>query len=122
MKVYILAAAIAATGALRLSSEMSSQEKLYELMNAGEPRPFDDEMVQLTRHKGRPRPIYDADGDGVEDNVKKTYKELDDFYYPCQFGSVDEINNTHHGNLPGHVQKYWYDKEGEPTPGKFSLV
>ena len=67
-----------------------------------------------------PRRIYDEDGDGVEDNVEKTYDELDDFYYPHAFGPVDEINNTHHGNLPGHVNLEWdIRKEIEPQPSKF---
>ena len=28
------------------------------------------------------RKIYDLDGDGVEDNVKRSRDELDRFYYP----------------------------------------
>ena len=70
-----------------------------------------------------PRKIYDEDGDGVEDNVPKSYDELDDFYYPNQFGPVDEINNTHHGNLPGHVRLEWdMVHEVEPQASKFSLA
>ena len=51
------------------------------------------------------RPIYDADGDGVEDNVHKTHDELDRFYDPAVFRTADDLYNTHHGNLPGHVRK-----------------
>lgn len=58
------------------------------------------------------RPIYDADGDGVEDNVKKTYEELDRFYEPAVYGVAEDIYNTHHGNLPGHVRKAEY--QGAP--------
>ena len=69
-----------------------------------------------------PRRIYDADGDGVEDNVHKTADELDDFYDPNRFGDVDEINNTHHGNLPGHVRMEFDLKESEPQPSKFQRL
>ena len=56
------------------------------------------------------RQIYDLDGDGVEDNVKRTRDELDDFYYPNQFGDAgDDIYNTHHGNLPGHLRLEEYE-------------
>ena len=54
--------------------------------------------------------IYDADGDGVEDNVKRSRDELDRFYYPNQYGDAgDDIHNTHHGNLPGHLQLENYE-------------
>ena len=66
----------------------------------------------LTMLDGSMRPIYDEDGDGVEDNVKKTRDELDRFYEPAVFGVAEEIHNTHHGNMPGHVRKAEY--EGEP--------
>ena len=58
------------------------------------------------------RPIYDEDGDGVEDNVKKTREELDRFYDPNVYNEADDLYNTHHGNLPGHVRKAEY--EGAP--------
>ena len=63
------------------------------------------------------RQIYDLDGDGVEDNVKRSRDELDDFYYPNQFGDAgDDIYNTHHGNLPGHLRLEEY--EHAPTQVK----
>ena len=43
------------------------------------------------------------DDDGVHDNVKKTQGELDKFGKPV-FHPVEEIHNTRHGNLPGHVR------------------
>ena len=56
------------------------------------------------------RRIYDLDGDGVEDNVKRSRDELDRFYYPNQFGDAgDDIHNTHHGNLPGHLRLEEYE-------------
>ena len=65
--------------------------------------PEDLENVMISWRRGANR-ITDEDGDGVEDNVKLTHFELDDFYYPTVFNTADEINNTHHGNLPGHRQ------------------
>merc|ERR1740130_113760 len=63
------------------------------------------------------RKIYDLDGDGVEDNVKRSRDELDDFYYPNQFGDAgDDVYNTHHGNLPGHLRLEEY--ETAPTQVK----
>ena len=108
---------LSSSQAIRLSSESSQQEKLYKFIKEDEEKPSDDSFVQYHKRK-----IYDADGDGVEDNIKKSYSELDDFYWPCQFGAVDEINNTHHGNLPGHVNLEWdLVHEVEPQPSKFTL-
>ena len=61
-------------------------------------------LTMLDGSLRRPRRIYDADGDGVEDNVEKTREELDRFYIPQVFGPAEELHNTHHGNLPGHVR------------------
>ena len=72
----------------------------------------DGTLMALTRgrvSKITKRRIYDADGDGVEDNVEKTRDELDRFYEPAVFGVAEEINNTHHGNLPGHVRLEEYE-------------
>ena len=118
--ICLMAATAAVCQAVRLDS--SAQEKLYEYMQLAEmEQPADATLLQGNPYK--PRKIYDADGDGVEDNVEKTYDELDDFYYPNQFGPVDEINNTHHGNLPGHVQLEWdMRKETEPEASKWRLT
>ena len=62
---------------------------------------------------GAGRQIYDKDGDGVEDNVHRTREELDRFYLPNNFHPVEDIYNTKHGNLPGHVRKSEY--EGRPN-------
>ena len=66
---------------------------------------------------GSMRPIYDADGDGVEDNVKKTRDELDRFYEPAVYGVAEDIYNTHHGNLPGHVRKAEYQDSPKSHQG-----
>jgi len=48
------------------------------------------------------RRIIDADGDGVEDNRKIDRYQLDKFYKPAVFHPVEEMHNTHNGELPGH--------------------
>ena len=58
--------------------------------------------------------IFDADGDGVEDNVQYTHGELDDFFFPTNFNSAEDIYNTRHGNYPGHRQKEFYDAQAIP--------
>ena len=77
-----------------------------------------EENLEWRKWGGKPRKIYDADGDGVEDNVEKTREELDRFEIPV-FGVVEDIHNTHHGNMPGHVrasefedQPAYYDPYG----------
>ena len=74
----------------------------------------------MTTVDGQMRPIYDADGDGVEDNVKKTRDELDRFYEPANFHPAEDIYNTQHGNLPGHIRKA--EHEAAPTSHFGDLV
>ena len=106
----------------RTPEEKSKWVNPLSVMDTG----HDDESVVLQLTDGsnvkvdpktnmvqRKRRIYDADGDGVEDNVEKTYDELDRFYIPFVFGPAEEMHNTHHGNLPGHVRLE--EHEGEPT-------
>ena len=90
-------------GSLR-EATTKKQKKSHKNREAG---------VVLTMLNGSMRPIYDEDGDGVEDNVHKTRDELDRFYDPAVFGVAEEIHNTHHGNLPGHVRKSEYEAEPE---------
>ena len=52
--------------------------------------------------------IYDEDGDGVEDNKVFTSHQLDKFYKPNNFFPIEDVYNTRHGNLPGHIQRYFY--------------
>merc|ERR1711937_945397 len=60
------------------------------------------------------RAIYDEDGDGLEDNVYYTSKQLDKFYKPNNYFPTENIYNTRHGNLPGHIQAYFYRGQSEP--------
>ena len=50
------------------------------------------------------RPIIDADGDGVEDNVAKTQHELDRFRKMVYSAPVEDLHNTRNGELPGHIR------------------
>lgn len=54
------------------------------------------------RTKVVPRKIIDADGDGVEDNRAVSRKWLDKFGKKIYGKEVDEIHNTHNGEMPGH--------------------
>ena len=58
------------------------------------------------------RKIYDADGDGVEDNVKHDQYTLDKFRKMVFSPAVEDIHNTRNGELPGHHR--WGD---HPEPG-----
>ena len=44
--------------------------------------------------------------------MKKTQAELDRFRKPVFGASSDDIHNTKHGDLPGHVR---YGEDSEPT-------
>jgi hypothetical protein len=61
------------------------------------------EYPQFAKVKPHRRRIIDEDGDGVEDNQKIDRYELDRFYKPRVFGvAVEDLHNTHNGELPGH--------------------
>ena len=58
-----------------------------------------------------PRRIIDADGDGVEDNRAIARPWLDKFMEEVYGDGLDDIHNTHNGELPGH------ERHGEdPAP------
>eukprot|EP00356_Strombidium_inclinatum_P015210 CAMPEP_0170481530 /NCGR_PEP_ID=MMETSP0208-20121228/1942_1 /TAXON_ID=197538 /ORGANISM="Strombidium inclinatum, Strain S3" /LENGTH=301 /DNA_ID=CAMNT_0010754251 /DNA_START=8 /DNA_END=910 /DNA_ORIENTATION=+ len=91
------------------------QTRLSNLVNRiDSPEALEDAvMVQTTWKRGANR-IYDKDGDGVEDNKFKSADDLDAFYLPAVFGDAEDLHNTHHGNLPGHVQHEFDVMEVEP--------
>ena len=60
----------------------------------------------------KPRRIIDADGDGVEDNVKHDQYTLDKFRKMVFSPAVEDIHNTRNGELPGHHR--WGE---HPEPG-----
>ena len=64
--------------------------------------------------------IYDADGDGVEDNVKLTSDQLDNYFFPTVFNTAEDMYNTRNGEYPGHLQREYY--EGQAVPGNRELV
>jgi hypothetical protein len=43
-----------------------------------------------------------------------TSAELDKFYFPTAFNTADDMHNTRNGELPGHLQKEFYDMQGIP--------
>ena len=51
--------------------------------------PEDLEFLSFSRdyRPFKAKAIYDADGDGIEDNIKMTSEQLDDFYKPNVFGA-----------------------------------
>ena len=71
-------------------------------------------MLQRSRAEGPfGQPIYDEDGDGIEDNMKFNSDDLDKFYKPNRFFPTEHIYNTRHGGLPGQRQKYFFDSQKE---------
>ena len=79
-------------------------------------------VVQAVNWKRGKNRIYDSDGDGVEDNVDKTSSELDEYYDPAVYGWVEDLQNTHHGNMPGHIQREFDIAESEPKYHNADLV
>ena len=51
------------------------------------------------------RPIYDEDGDGIEDVRHVPYDELDRYYIPMVYGVVEDLYNTRHTLMPGFRRK-----------------
>ena len=75
-------------------------------------------MLQRNRADGPfGQPIYDEDGDGIEDNSKLTHDALDKFYIPNRFHPTEHVYNTRHGGLPGERQKYFFDQQKEYEDG-----
>ena len=91
--------------------------------------PVDMSFIQTRDEKTPPikkgwhgRTITDADGDGIEDNEKLDHDILDEFYNPLVFGVAEDVNNTRHGNLPGHKQKWFTDTLTEPDNHNQDIV
>ena len=93
-------------------SQLSAQQQLAQFITI-ETSPealADDSLIQF-----KPWKIYDADGDGVEDNEHMTPEQLDKFYIPNNFFPTENIYNTRNGNLPGHIQRGYYEIQKEPA-------
>jgi len=96
---------------VQLNEKSENQSKLFSLMEKmNRPEALEDNNLL----EFRPWRIRDEDGDGVEDNVHKTFWELDRFNKPAVFMPLEDLHNTHHGNLPGHVQEEWNLKQSAP--------
>ena len=66
------------------------------------------------------RDIIDADGDGVEDNVHKKQTELDRFRMKVFGPEIDDLHNTHNGELPGHVRAGEATRPADPPRPDYS--
>jgi len=64
----------------------------------------DVQFDQFAKPTPKKRRIIDEDGDGVEDNIKKTQWELDRYREPVFGVPIEDLNNTHNGEMPGHVR------------------
>ena len=109
MKIIALVGAVAATTSVSdWVGKMNSPADLEEL-----------EFLQtgwaLNKNK-----IYDADGDGVEDNEVLSSEELDKFFVPTVFNSAEDIYNTRNGKYPGHLQREFYEQQA--APGNRELI
>jgi len=112
-------AAVAEATTERADSEYDSeylQTRLSSYVNMiDSPEALEDHVFLQSQWKRGANRIYDADGDGVEDNIRKTSDDLDNFYLPAVFGDAEDLHNTHHGNLPGHTQREFDVMETEPV-------
>ena len=100
--------------------ESSSQDLLSKFIDVvNSPEDLSDD--NLVMWKAGANKIYDADGDGVEDNVHMTHDELDRFNIPNRFFPAEHIYNTRNGNLPGHIQREFYEG-AQPEPQSMDLV
>ena len=99
-----------------MSSTISTRFSFY-INNIQSPEDLEFLGLQTTATKTKKawkRRITDEDGDGIEDMVKFNHDELDEFTDPLVFGVAEDINNTHHGNLPGHKNLEFTMNQGEP--------
>ena len=67
----------------------------------------------------KPRRIIDADGDGVEDNVKYDQYTLDKFRKMVFSAPVEDLHNTHNGEMPGHIR---FGDSPEPGVNPWALA
>ena len=89
---------------VQMTTTVNNRFSFY-INNIQSPEDLDFLGLETTKtRKAWKRRITDADGDGIEDNIKFSHDELDEFYDPLVFGVAEDINNTRHGGLPGHRQ------------------
>ena len=91
-----------------LNNWAESQQKLYDYQQLVQ-GPSD---LNFLEYRNGPMPkdqMYDANDDGIEDNMRFSSADLDKFYIPNRFFPTEYIYNTRHGELPGHRQKTFFD-------------
>ena len=111
MKYFALVGAVAATSSIsdwvhKINSPADLEQ--FELLQTGATWALNDNK------------IYDADGDGVEDNRHLTSEQLDNFFFPSVFNTAEDVYNTRNGEYPGHLQREFY--EAQEAPGNRELV
>ena len=100
-----------------MTGDQTKLSNYIQIMNS----PEDVHMLQVGKKGRLNREIYDADGDGIEDNIRFNHDDLDEFYIPAVFGVAEDLFNTHNGEMPGHVQKDFDDTQTEPKD-TYSIV
>ena len=106
---------VASTEAVSLRNPIQNMMNNYAQVIDG---PEELNLLSFTKdfRPFKPVAMYDADNDGIEDNMHMTSEALDKFYMPNVYGApIEHIYNTRHGNLPGERNKWFYDKQSEPT-------
>jgi hypothetical protein len=102
-----------AKDAKKKADEIAKTKAGEAVANKGFVMTRNEELLQMA-FKANDNQIYDADGDGVEDNIDFSSEQLDAFYFPTSFNSAEDVYNTRHGGMPGHRQKEFYDAQAEP--------
>lgn len=91
---------------LQLSDSIGDKQE--ESNNLGDSEFIQTNIQFKPREKHVARKMIDEDGDGVEDNRAVARHMLDRFYEELFGEGVDDIMNTHNGELPGH-ERYGED-------------
>ena len=126
MKTAIMAAAIAATSALRMEQGKYVTGEIFPnslfLSSRGYASPhIQTNMPYKPYGNSAESGITDVDGDGVEDNMGFNADEVDKFFDPNSFNTADDVYNTRHGGYPGQRQKEFYEAQSMPDD-TYSIV
>ena len=110
--LFVVAALLSGNSAVKIQNDdvynlsQSLIDSNADIANSGQgdrsDNQFDTEIK--TSFAQVDRDIIDKDGDGVEDNQKKSQDELDRFRAKVFGVAVEDMHNTHNGEYPGHVR------------------